>query len=55
MQNINVHRYSGELADHWQGFIEPADLSWIMFVDATGQPVVFLHRDPMSGAVLESS
>ncbi len=53
MQNINVHRYSHpSLTEHWQGTIEPDDLSWIMFVAADGKPVVFLNRDPDTGAVL---
>ena len=52
MTDIHVHRYSKPAEVGWQGYIEPADLSWIMFVDNDGKPVVFLNRDPQTGAVL---
>lgn len=52
MKNIKVKRYTNEeLLKHWQGFIEPEDLSWIAFIAADGKPTVFLTRDPISGAV----
>ncbi len=52
MYNIKVGRYSNpETQKFWQGWIEPEDLSWIMFIDAVGQPTVFLNRDPITGAV----
>lgn len=52
MQNITVGRYDHEsVTADWQGWIEPDDLSWIAFVKADGTPVVFLDRDPVSGAV----
>lgn len=61
MTNIVVGRYEksteplpegvSDVADHWQGWIEPDDLSWIMFVDIDGKPVVFLDRDPVTGGV----
>lgn len=53
MQNITVGRY--EHAGDWQGWIEPDDLSWIMFVKANGSPVVYLNRDPVTGAVIPSA
>lgn len=66
MTNIAVHRYAkptveeratwppgtAAVSDHWQGWIEPDDLSWIMFIAVDGAPVVFLERDPDTGAVL---
>ena len=65
MQNITVHRYPKpsdaeratwpegvqSVSDHWQGWIEPDDLSWIVFVASDGSPTVFLDRDPDTGAV----
>lgn len=54
MTNIVVGRYEHpSVTDSWQGWIEPDDRSWIMFVDADGQPLVFLNRDPETGAVLD--
>lgn len=53
MCNIKVGRYADpETQKVWQGWIEPEDLSWIIFVDAAGQPVAFLNRDPATGAVV---
>lgn len=53
MCNIKVGRYSNpETRKSWQGWIEPEDLSWIMFINANGQPTVYMNRDPNTGAVL---
>lgn len=53
MVNIVVGRYSHpETQKFWQGWIEPEDKGWIMFVAADGQPRVFLDRDPETGAVI---
>jgi len=53
MGNIKVGRYSNlETQKYWQGWVEPEDLSWIMFVNAAGEPVVFLNRNPSTGAVI---
>lgn len=64
MQNIVVGRYSAEegllrpdgtVERAWDGWIEPEDRrDWIVFVRVNGQPVVYLNRDPATGAVLES-
>ena len=52
MQNIKVGRYSApEILRFWQGWIEPEDKSWIMFVADDGSPTVFLNRDPVTGGV----
>lgn len=52
MANITVGRYKHESVTHdWQGWIEPDDRSWIMFIHADGTPVVYLDRDPITGAV----
>ena len=53
MCNIKVGRYSNsETKKFWQGWIEPEDLSWIVFIKASGEPVVYLDRDPKTGAVI---
>ena len=52
MQNITVRRYSHPLQVGWAGYIEPEDLTWIAFIDLTGAPKFYLHRDPVTGAVL---
>ena len=55
MQNITVHRYANpETQKFWQGFIEPDDRGWIMFVDAGGHVSLFDDRDPETGAVISS-
>lgn len=65
MGNITVGRYTRwpeplpegtvDVADEWQGWIEPDDMSWIAFIAADGKPVFFLNRDPETGAVLEQA
>ena len=51
MQSITVKRYAA--ASHgFAGWMEPADRSWIAFIDVDGRPRFFLDRDP-SGAVVE--
>lgn len=51
MTNINVHRY-GDQTKGWQGWVEPDDLSWILFIDDEGKPYFYGKRDPDTGAVL---
>ena len=56
MQNIRVHRYGDpRTREYWQGYVEPDDLSWIVFVAADGGVMVFLNRDPETGAVLQGT
>lgn len=52
MGNITVGRYSGAPVNGYQGWIEPDDLSWIMFIRDDGTPQAFLNRDQATGAVL---
>ena len=51
MGNITVGRYADPESVGWNGWLEPSDKSWIMFVDRDNHPVVFLDRDPVTGAV----
>lgn len=49
MEDIHVRRYEH---DHeWDGYVEPADNSWILFVPTTGPPTLFTDRNPETGAV----
>lgn len=55
MQNVRVKRYSNpETQKFWQGWIEPDDLSWIVFVDAEGHAFLYDERDPETGAVIST-
>lgn len=51
MQNLEAGRYT-DPAIGWQGWVEPVDRTWIMFIDADNRPVMFLDRDPATGGVL---
>ena len=51
MDNITVGRYDDPASVGYQGWIEPADQSWIAFVASDGAPAVFLNR-ASDGAVL---
>jgi hypothetical protein len=50
MGNITVGRYDRPGSTGYQGWVEPEDRSWVMFVRNDGSPVVFLDRDPETGA-----
>lgn len=52
MCNLKVGRYDHPDSVRYQGWIEPEDRTWIAFVDLDGKPVVFLNRDPETGACL---
>lgn len=52
MQNICITRYKHPKSVGWAGYIEPEDKSWVMYIGLDGRPLVFLNRDPETGAVL---
>jgi hypothetical protein len=52
VQNIKVTRYADPKATGWAGYFEPADKSWIGFVGLDNRPLLFLNRDPETGAIL---
>lgn len=54
MSSVNVHigRYAEEEADDYQGWIEPEDRSWILYMRKDHAPELFVDRDPKTGAVL---
>lgn len=41
----------GYPSDTWQGWVEPDDLSWILFVGVDGKVLMYDHRDA-TGAVV---
>lgn len=53
MQNIVVGRYEYPEFTGYLGWIEPADLSWIIFVRDDHSVEVYLKRDPETGAILD--
>ncbi len=50
MQNIEVVRYD-EGVHGFQGYIEPEDRSWIIFIDDEDHLVMWFNREP-DGAVI---
>jgi hypothetical protein len=53
---VILHTYSNEeLQKIWLGYVEPKDKSWILFIPAEGEPVLFTERDSVTGAVKEQT
>lgn len=52
MQNVEVHRYDSPLDTQFQGWVEPDDHKWILFVDTKGHVQLFDRRDPETGEVI---
>jgi hypothetical protein len=52
MENLVVTRYLNPKEVGYVGYVEPANRKWILFVTTNGEPVLFSHRDPHTGAVL---
>jgi len=64
MCNISVHRYpdgtgkvepDGSITREWDGWVEPDDKTWIVFVNVDGSVKAYLDRDPVTGAVREAA
>jgi hypothetical protein len=51
MTNITIGRYADN-SHGYDGWIEPADRSWIMFVRVDGHAEFYGDRDRETGAVL---
>lgn len=51
MSNIEVGRYDHPESVGYQGWIQPSDRTWILFVKNDGSVQAFLDRDPVTGAV----
>jgi hypothetical protein len=59
MSNIVVGRYPNpKKVGGWAGYVQDRKRTWIMFIptqragEPPAPPLVFLHRDPVTGAVL---
>jgi len=50
--NVKISRYANPRAHGWVGTMEPEDRTWIAFIGLDGAPRFFLHRDPVTGAIL---
>jgi hypothetical protein len=46
--NIEVHRYEPQTSC-WVGYIQPDDLSWIVFVNEDGSVWACMDRDAITG------
>ena len=55
MSNLTIGRYDHEsITEHFAGYIEPADKSWIIYLDADGKPALYWpERDADGGVVGE--
>jgi hypothetical protein len=53
-QPLLLRRYAHADTTGWQGVLEPADRSWILFSDLDGRPRLFLLR-ARGGATLPAS
>ena len=55
MQNLTVGRYiEPSVKTSYQGWIEPDDRSWVIYLDSEGMPVLFWkERDAEGGVVGE--
>lgn len=54
MNPIQVGYYEHpEADDGWSGWVEPRNLSWILFFKEGGEIKLYTKRDPITGAVLE--
>ena len=51
MDNIKIGRYSA-LTEGWAGWVEPEDKSWIVYIQSDGTPIVYLNREPDTGAII---
>jgi len=52
MSSITIGRYDHEsITQHYSGWIEPADKSWIIYTDQNGNPAVYYPQREASGAV----
>ncbi len=45
MQNIHVRRYEDPDRVHYQGWVEPEDRSWILFIEKDGTPQLYLETE----------
>ena len=52
MTNLKISRYDDpKLAAEFAGYIEPADESWIIWLNGDGQPALYFPKRDAGGAV----
>lgn len=51
MDKITIKRYENPTSVGYQGYIEPEDKSWILYIGVDGKPLFFPQRAP-AGRVL---
>lgn len=52
METINIKRYDSDSVGY-QGYIEPADKSWILYIGKDGAPLFFPHRKDDGGVACD--
>lgn len=52
--SLRIHRYRHANAAGWQGYMQPADKSWLLYVDLDGHCRFYLSR-ASSGLALPAS
>lgn len=53
MSTLTIGRYEHEsITKDYTGYIEPANKSWIIYLDADGKPSVYYPEREPSGAVI---
>lgn len=51
---LNIGTYDdADTRSLWQGWIEPENKMWILYVKGDGTPALYTKRDPQTGAILE--
>jgi hypothetical protein len=53
MQKIKIERYDDPKAIGYQGYVEPEDRSWILYVENDGAPLFYPHRAEDGGVLCE--
>ncbi len=53
MSNLTIGRYDHEsITKDFAGYIEPADKSWIIYLDAQGRPALYWPKRDSDGGVV---
>lgn len=53
MSNLTIGRYDHEsITKDFAGYIEPADKSWIIYLDADGKPALYWPERDADGGVI---
>lgn len=53
MSNLTIGRYDHEsITKDFAGYIEPAEKSWIIYLDADGKPALYWPKRDADGGVI---